>query len=63
MSQTNQEVEIYLANEGSGLAFFGTDLDSGINIGIEFGVMLRVNEPHRTEIAHNVFRIHSHDIH
>ena len=38
-----QKSEIYLSNEGSGLAFFSTDLGHifGSNVGNEFGVMLR----------------------
>ena len=43
VSRRTQKIEIYLANEGSGLAFFRTDLGHvfGSNVGIEFGVMLR----------------------
>ena len=42
VSRKTQKVEIYLANEGSGLAFFSTDLGNnfGSNVGNEFGVML-----------------------
>ena len=56
-----QKVEIYLANEGSGLAFFSTDLGLlfGSNDGNEFGVMLRGKGPHKPEFAHNLVRIHS----
>ena len=41
--QRRQKVEIYLANEGSDLAFFSTDLRHifGSNVGNEFGVVLR----------------------
>ena len=44
VSQRTQKVDIYLANEGSSLAFFTTGLGhiSGSNFGKEFGVMLRV---------------------
>ena len=43
VSQRTQKVEIYLAEEGSGLAFFSTHLGNifGSNVGNEFGVMLR----------------------
>ena len=42
MSRKTQNVEIYLANEASGLAFFSTDVGHmfGSNVGNEFGVML-----------------------
>ena len=42
VSRRMQKVEIYLANERSGLAFFSTDLGHsfGSNVGNEFGVML-----------------------
>ena len=43
VSRRTQKVEIYVANEGPGLAFFRTDLGHtfGSNVGNEFGVMLR----------------------
>ena len=43
VSRRTQKVEIYIANEGSGLAFFITDLghNFGSNVSNEFGVMLR----------------------
>ena len=43
VSRRTQEVEICLANEGSGLAVFSTDLGHifGSNVANEFGVMLR----------------------
>ena len=43
VSQRTEKVEICLANERSGLAFFRTDLGHifGSNVGNEFGVMLR----------------------
>ena len=42
-SRRAKKVEIYFAKEGSGFAFFLTDLEHpfGSNVGIEFGVMLR----------------------
>ena len=51
-----QKVEIYLANEGSGLAFFSMDLghNFGGNAGNEFGVMLRRKQPHKLEVASDI---------
>ena len=56
-----QKNEIYLANEGSGLAFSITDLGHifGNEVGNEFGVMLRGKGPHNLEFAHDIVRIHS----
>ena len=56
-----QKVEIYLAKEGSGLAFFNTDLGHifGSNVGNEFGVMFREKGPHKPEIAYDLVRINS----
>ena len=61
VSRRTQKVEIYLANEGSGLAFFSTDLGHifGSNVGNEFGVMLRRKRPHKPEFAYDIVRIHS----
>ena len=61
VSGRTQKVEIYLANEGSGLAFFSTDLGHifGINVGNEFGVMLRGKRPHKPEFACDIVLIHS----
>ena len=60
VSRRTQKVEIYLSNEGSGLAFFSTDLGHifGSNVGNEFGVMSREKEPHKTEFAYDIVRIH-----
>ena len=60
-SRRTQKVEIYLANEGSGLAFFSTALGHifGSNGGDEFGVMLRGKGPHKPEFAYDIVRIHS----
>ena len=65
VSRRTQKVEIYLANEGSGLAFFSTDLGHifGSNVGNEFGVMLREKGPHKPKFVYDIVRIHSHDIH
>ena len=61
VSRKTQEVENYLANEASGLAFFSTDLGHifGSNVGNEFGVMLRGKGPHKPEFAYDIIRIHS----
>ena len=61
VSRRKQKVEIYLANEGSGLALFCTDLGhiSGSNVGNDFGVMFRGKGPHKPESAHDIVRIHS----
>ena len=61
VSRRTQKVEIYLANEGSGVAFFSTDLGHifGSNVGNEFGVMLRRKGPHKPEFAYDIVRIHS----
>ena len=60
VSRRKQKVEIYLANEASGLAYFSTDLghNFGSNVGNEFGVMLRGREPHKPEVA-DIVRIQS----
>ena len=61
VSRRTQKVEIYLAKEGSGLAFPSTDLGHifGSNVGNEFGVMLRGKGPHEPEFAFDIVRIHS----
>ena len=61
VSPRTQKVEIYLANEGSGLAFVSTDLGhiSESNVGNEFGKMLRGKRPHEPELAYDIVRIHS----
>ena len=61
VSRKTQKVEIYLANEASGLAFFSTDLGHvfGSNVGNEFGVMLRGKCSHKPEFAYDIVRIHS----
>ena len=61
MSRRTQKVEIYLADEGSGLIFFSKDLGHifGSNVGNEFGVMLRGKGPHKPEFAYDIVRIHS----
>ena len=61
VSRRTQKVEIYLANEASGLALFSTDLGHifGSNVGNEFGVMLRRKVPHKPEVAYEIVLIHS----
>ena len=61
VSRRTQKVEIYIANEGSGLAFFSTDLGHifGSNVGNEFDVMLRLKGPQKPEFAYDIVRIHS----
>ena len=61
VSQRTQKFEIYLGNEGSGLAILSTDLGHifGSNVGNEFGVMLRRKGPHKPEFAYDIVRIHS----
>ena len=61
VSRRTQKIEVYLANEGSGLAFFSLHLGHifGSNVGNEFGVMLRGKEPHKPEFASEIVRIHS----
>ena len=61
VSRRTQKVEIYIANEGSRLAFFIRDLGNffGSNVGNEFGMMLRANGPHEPEFAYDIVRIHS----
>ena len=60
VSGRTQKVEIYLANAGSGLAFFSTVVGHifGSNVGNEFGVMLRGKEPRQPEFAYDIVRIH-----
>ena len=61
VSRRTQEVEIYLAVEGSGLAFFLTDLGhicfSGV--GNEFGVMWRGKGTKKPEVAYDIVQKHS----
>ena len=61
VSRKTQKLEIYLANEASGLAFFSADLGHifGSNVGNEFGVMLRGKGPHKPEFAYDIVRLHS----
>ena len=56
MSRRTQKVEIYPANEESGLAFVSTDLGHIFksNLGNEFGVMLRGKRPHKPKFARDI---------
>ena len=61
VSRSTQKVEIYLASDGSGIAFFSADLGHifGSNVGNIFGVMLRGKGPHKPQLAYDIVRIHS----
>ena len=61
VSRRTQKVNIYLANERSGPAFFSTDLghNFGSIVGNEFGVMLRAKGRHKPEVAYDIVRKHS----
>ena len=61
MSQRTQKVEINLADERSGVAFFSTDLGHifGSIVGNDFAVMLRGEGPYKPELAYDFVRIHS----
>ena len=61
VSRIMRKVDIYLANERSGLAFFSTDLGHifGSNVGNAFAVMLRGKGAHKPEFAYDIVRIHS----
>ena len=61
VSRRTQKVEIFLANEVSGLAFVSADLGHifGNNFGKEFGVMFSGIGPHKPEFAYNIVRIDS----
>ena len=60
-SRGTQKVDNYLANEGSGLAFFSTDMGHIFesNVGNELGVMLRGKGPLKPEFAYDIIRIYS----
>ena len=61
MSRRTQKNDIDLANDGSGLAFFSTDLGHifGSKVGNEIGVMLREKGHHKPEFVYEIVRIHS----
>ena len=58
VSRRMQKVEIYFVNEGSGLAFFSTDLGHifGSNVAKEFGVMLRGKAHCTHKLSHDIHR-------
>ena len=60
MSRRTHDFEVYLANEGSGLAFFSTDLGQIFCsiVGKENGMMLRGTSPHKRNFAHSFVRLH-----
>ena len=61
VSRRTPKIDIYPANEGSGFAFFSTDLGHifGSNVDDDFGIMLRGKGPHKPEFAYDIVRIHS----
>ena len=61
VSRRTQKVEIYLANEASGLEFFSTGLGHvfGSIVGNEIGVLSKGKGPHKPEFAYDIVRIHS----
>ena len=61
VSRRTQKVKIHLADEGSDLALFSTDLGHvfGSNVGNEFGVILRGKQPHKPELAYDIVSIQS----
>ena len=61
VSGRTERVEIYIANEGSGLAVLSKELGHifGSNVGNEFGVMLRGKGPHKPKTAYDIVRMHS----
>ena len=61
VSRRTQKIEVYLANEESGLAFLSTNLGHifRCNVGNEFGVMLRGKGPHKPEFDYDIVCIHS----
>ena len=61
MSQSTEKVDIHLAKEGSGLAFFSADSGyiSGSTSGNDFGLFLRRKGPHKPVFAYVIVRIHS----
>ena len=61
VTRRTQKVEIYLADERSGVAFFSTDLGHifGSIVGNDFAVMLRGEGPYKPKFAYDIVRIHS----
>ena len=61
VSRRYQKTEIYLANERSGPAFFGTDLGQIFRKTVvhEFGLMFREKGPRKPDFAYDIICIHS----
>ena len=61
VSRRTQNVDICLANEKSGLAYFSWDQghNFGSNVGNEFGVILWGKGSHKPDFAYEIVRIHS----
>ena len=61
VSRRTQVVEIHLASERSGLAFFSMDLGQlfGCTVGKDFGVLLRGKGPHKPVFAYGNVRLQS----
>ena len=65
VSRRTQNVEVFLADEEYGLAFYSNDLGYvfGSNAGNDFGVMLRRKGSHKPEFVSDNVRKLSHDTH
>ena len=61
VSRVTQKVKVYLANEESSLAIFGTDLGHifGGDVRNDSGIPMRGKEPHEPTIAYDIVRIRS----
>ena len=61
VNRVTQNAEVYLANEGSNLAFFGTKLGHifGGNVRNDLGILMRGKGPHEPTSAYDIVRIHS----
>ena len=61
VSRVTQKVKVYLANEKSSLAIFGTDLGHifGGDVRNDSGILMRGKEPHEPTFAYDIVRIHS----
>ena len=60
-SRRSQKIDIHLADQGSGLAFFSTHLRQmfGSKAGNKFELMWRRKAPHKQEFVYFTFRRHS----
>ena len=61
VSRVTQKVKVYLANEESSLAIFGTDVGHifGGDVRNDSGILMRGKELHEPTFAHDIVRIHS----